>query len=492
MLKLNNILLKLSKTYSAVVYLLAFVFSFQTRLILSPGELSGGYSEYGTISLYPVDLVMLLLAFILTILLALKADKIILKKIRFRGKMTLIGFMFFFLISSAASIVFASDKWLALFRFGWLAEGAFLFSVIVFSNYKTLRLFFFLGLGFSIQAGIAVWQFAAQSDFALKWLGMALHKAEELGVSVIEVSNPGELPERWLRAYGGLPHPNILGAAMAGAGLFCLYFLLGRRSADRVGKYLPIGALTLFFIALLASFSRSAWIAFIFGFAFIFVAIMIGKNLSKRKIMLEITLVLGMVFFVFFSLYGDLVLTRIKGEGRLENLSISERIGSSKEAWTIIKSHPFLGVGIGNYVLAEFGLRNSNRPADGAAGDQSSAVNRQLSAGNFKAWDYQPVHNAFLLIWAESGILGLIAFIGFLASVAYCLFFAVFPRLAPRPAGSAGEDLTPERQQAVFGLAVIASLAIMMAFDHFWMSLHIGVLLSFLISALVLRLALES
>ncbi len=456
MLKLNIFSLKLTKITRSAMYLLAFLISFQTRLILRPGELAGGYFEYATTSLYAADIAVALLVLAIIALLAIKAGKNAFWNLKFKGRNTLLFFAGLFIFSSFISIFAANDKWLSLFRFGWFIEGVFLFLLIVFLNYNILKFFFFLGLGLFVQAGIAVWQFIAQSDFSLKWLGMALHKAEELGVSVIEISNPGELPERWLRAYGALPHPNILGAAMALAALFCLYFLLGRCPAGRIAKYAPIGALTVFFIALLASFSRSAWLGFTAGFAAIFCAVMIARNLPKRKVMLETTLILGLIFFAFFSLYSDLVLTRIKGKGRLEDRSISERVSSSKEAWEIIKSRPFFGVGEGNYALARM-----------------EKLEPELSKP--RVWDFEPVHNTFLLIWAEMGILGLTAFIGFLAACVYCLL----------------SYLRVEKNNAIFGLAIMAALAIMMNFDHFWMSLHFGVWLSFLVPALALRLSLE-
>jgi O-antigen ligase len=522
MLKLNIFRLKWTKISQFALYLLAFFVSFQTRLIITPGELAGEYFEYGTMSPYVAD-VLLFALFCLFIIYGFVAKNFqFFRQRRIRLGRTIFNFqlisnfkflisnlynknrvffalgvsLFLLILTSAISVVGAEDRMLAVYRLGWIFEGVFLFFLVVFLNYNTLRFFFFLGLGLSVQAGIAVWQFFSQSDFSSKWLGMALHKAEELGVSVIEVSNPGELPERWLRAYGALPHPNILGAVMAVAGLFCLYFLLsqcylvfspdkaleGKKGAPGIfSKQLPAIGLIFFFIALLASFSRSAWLGFIAGYAIIFIGAIFRKNLLARKVMLETTLILGLIFFAFFGLYGDLIAVRIKGEGRLENRSITERISSSKEAWEIIKLSPLIGVGVGNYSLAQL------------SSQRSEIRNQKLEIRNFYAWDFQPVHNAFLLIWAESGIFALSAFIVFLLSVV-CL-----------PAGEAGclsasarrgrdglSDYQADKNKVIAGMAIIVSLTIMMIFDHFWMSLHFGVLLSFLIPALTLRLALEN
>ena len=70
-----------------------------------------------------------------------------------------------------------------------------------------------------IQAFLGIWQFFTQSSFASKWLGMALHDASDLGTSVIQIIGSDGFWQRWLRAYGGLDHPNILGGLL-GIGVF--------------------------------------------------------------------------------------------------------------------------------------------------------------------------------------------------------------------------------------------------------------------------------
>ena len=73
-------------------------------------------------------------------------------------------------------------------------------------------------------------------------------------------------------------------------------------------------------------------------------------------------------------------------------LSISERI---------IADNPIIGVGTGQFIMT---------------------TERLFS--NLEIWQYQPVHNVFLLIWSEWGIVGLVLFILFL----WKLFHANVPR----------------------------------------------------------------
>jgi len=70
---------------------------------------------------------------------------------------------------------------------------------------------------------------------------------------------------------------------------------------------------------------------------------------------------------------------------RLEAKSNTERISSIQESSTIIKDHPLLGVGLGNYTHY-LRQQDSNQPA----------------------WSYQPVHNGYLLLFAELGFIGFI------------------------------------------------------------------------------------
>ena len=57
----------LEKIYSSGIYLLVFLLPLQTRWIVRPGVLNGGYFEYGTISVYGTDvlLIIILLVFII-------------------------------------------------------------------------------------------------------------------------------------------------------------------------------------------------------------------------------------------------------------------------------------------------------------------------------------------------------------------------------------------------------------------------------------------
>jgi O-antigen ligase len=87
-------------------------------------------------------------------------------------------------------------------------------------------------------------------------------------------------------------------------------------------------------------------------------------------------------------------------------------------------------------------------------------------------WQYQPVHNVFLLIWSELGIIGLVLFILFLWKV----FRAnnTVPRL---PADEAGG--TPVFKAILLGLTII------MFFDHYFWDIQQGQIILWMILGLV-------
>ena len=78
---------------------------------------------------------------------------------------------------------------------------------------------------------------------------------------------------------------------------------------------------------------------------------------------------------------------------------------------------------------------------------------------NIPARHYQPVHNVFLLIWAEIGIIGLLFFIGLLLCVI-------------NKKGS---------KNLIVSMPLLAAMIMIFLFDHWWWSLHFGVLFFWLV-----------
>lgn len=141
------------------------------------------------------------------------------------------------------------------------------------------------------------------------------------------------------------------------------------------------------------------------------------------------------------------LLTRLQGIEPLEVNSIQLRLTYTDQALTLILHNWFLGQGIGNYTLALY--------------QQISSV--------WPGYYYQPVHNIYLLVWAELGIVGALLF---WAMVFLAVWFAF-----RRP-------LTLERLTAFL---VLAALLVIGLFDHYTWTLWSGVMMFFMVIGMYIR-----
>ena len=513
----------LDKTIEYGLYLLVFLLPVQTRWIIKAGELHGGYWEYGTYSLYATDILLFIVLSLFIIgqitrsfchlaeFLAIEAERLPRQQHlppfnkQLHNSRIVWGFIGGLLLMSSISVFFAASNLLALYKFGWLILGLGLFWLVTSANYDRLKLIYALSAGALLSAGLAIWQFLTQSSFESKWLGLALHKASDLGSSVIEVVGPDGIGERWLRAYGGLDHPNILGGVMAVGILLILNLCLAGAPSEksparlaslklqRSERATPLlkGLVVVFSAALFFSFSRSAWLGLAAALALMTAQAVAGRNLKAQKSLAEIILIMGFLFFILFSQYENLLAARVSGQGRLEGKSVAERIISYQDSWQLIKKNRLFGVGLGNYTLA----LNRVRPGE-------------------KSYFFQPVHNVFILAWSEIGIIGFLFFIALLFAIARSLF-----RHPPTGGGGRvtrqsdylssrraerGEiynswlarlpsiiDFSPAARNDGKGevahndSAILITLVVIMCLDHWLWSLHFGVLFFWLMMGLM-------
>ncbi|MGE5425688.1 MAG: O-antigen ligase family protein [Bacillota bacterium] len=232
------------------------------------------------------------------------------------------------------------------------------------------------------QAAIGIWQFVTQLSFSSTLLGIAYHNAGNLGTAVIEVSDG-----RWLRAYGASSHPNAFGGLMAIGAIGILYLFIREKKAVR--RLLAGSVFLLFFAGAIVSFSRAAWLAL-----FCATAVLIWEN---RRVLLERWKGFAVLFVfsllvaagLFFS-YQPLFLVRTQAQGRLEEMSFSDRREYDARGWHDFLRDPLSGTGLAASTLAD-------RQRDEAAGK------------NLPVWSYQPAHDYWLLAGTEAGIFFLLA-----------------------------------------------------------------------------------
>jgi hypothetical protein len=420
---------KYLKTIIKVIfYLFLFLVPWQTRLFLVFDSVKGAYSEFGSISLYAVDFLVIGILLLAGYKTLSDQKKIANMKISLLWSV-LIAFDLIFLFS-----IFRAENWgVAVYKYLLFLLGLGLFFIIRNYSYygiKKIKIFYALISGLALQAVLGIYQFLTQSTFACKYLGLAEHLPYGLsGESVLENASG-----RWLRAYGGLDHPNIFGALMALAVIITIYLLVSKKVAQKWDN-LNIALLFVFMLALFFSFSRGAWLGLVAGLLVWGLVAYRTKVFNLKLEFLRKPLFWGalILLFLFFIEYGNLISTRVAGGDRLEIRSLSERTSYYDDAGIILKNDWLTGVGAGNYVTKLEEIKTTQ-----------------------PFWYYQPIHNTFVLIWAELGVVGLILFLFFLG--------ILLGRL-PLKLKSSG-----------FNLGLFAALLVVMLLEHWLFSLHFGIL----------------
>lgn len=411
-------MLRVKKIIEYGLYLYVFLLPLQTRWIIRQGEISGYQYEFSTLSLYATDILLVLL-------IAAAA----LKKLgnKEEKNVSMIWIIAGIELFSFISIFLAQDKMIALQGYLRLLLGIGLLWLIAGLEFNRKKLIDIFILSSLFQAVFGVWQFLVQHSFACSLIGVASHLPQDKGASVVMAENG----ERWLRAYGGLDHPNIFGGLMA-ISLVLLVIQSFDYQSKPIRRFYYLGAIILS-SGLFFSFSRAAWLAFALSFA------LTAYNAYKKKILfLNRNMYIASAFplIILAALYFNLVAVRSTGQTYTEKKSTNDRVELLKISKEVIKDNWMFGVGIGNY---------------------GSAVMKEHN--NFQYNLYQPVHNTLLLVLSEIGIIGMSLIISLLI---YIVWLA--------------QKIGDERYNPVI-LAIFS----LFLFDHWLWSIHFGIIFFWLI-----------
>lgn len=388
----------------------------QTRYIISSGQLENNYWEYGTIALYAIDIIVGAL-----FLLSLRYFK----KLKIETWLIIIFAILLLIINLSISL----NKQISLWHSLWIIEAFVIILMIKRSSIRTTTLSLIFAISAAMSSFLGIWQFLSQTSPASKWFGLAEHQSNALGTSVIEAVAPDGVIERWLRSYGSLDHPNIFGGLMS-LSIIVLIWANLKKTDNRLYRIVSLLTTVILGAGLISSFSRGAWLSLIIGLIVLFLAQ--EKTWQAIKKSFDFILCLIVVSVLFLIPFYYLFIPRLSNDSRLENTSIIERVSGYKESLEIIKENFWLGSGLGNYGLA---LHNQ--------------IPKKL------VWFYQPVHNVFVLYFEELGVLGAVFFV-----------FIIYSYIKNTP---------KEKRSLAFSLAI--ALIIIGIFDHWPMSLHPGIII---------------
>lgn len=315
----------------------------------------------------------------------------------------------------ANSLFVAQNQGAAFYKFLKTFEYFLLFFYI-YSNRRFIfnrRIFYnILSLAVLYSSAIALAQFIFQKSLEgiFWWLGERTFNASTPGIATVFINN-----QEILRPYGTFSHPNSLAGFLLVSLLLILPFdTLLKKTALAAGM-----------LIILLSFSRGAWAAI---------------------------LVLSLIFFVckklrpsyliggIFSLFALLTVIPLWFASNLLFFGddIVRRVELARAGFNMILHSPFFGVGLNNFV----------------------PVLPKFAASPAVSWWLQPVHNIFLLLISEIGIIG------------FGLLFYLTARL-----------IAPIFTQNKKRFLLLAAILFTGSIDHYWLTLEQNLLLTTVIFA---------
>ncbi|HCC23864.1 TPA: hypothetical protein DF272_06850 [Candidatus Falkowbacteria bacterium] len=419
----------MKKIINYLILAIVFFLPWQTRWIYQANEVNGQFSEHTSLYIYGTEILIGILLGLAIIQLILTLGR---KKIRpvktFKFNVIILVAMAIF---AALTIWYGVNYAISLQKIVWLILGAAMAGVIVMTRIKSELIMKAFLAATTIQAGYALHQFFTQYIQPSKWFGVAEQYPKLLGTPVIEING-----ERIMRAFGSLPHPNILGGFLCIGIIFAVAILAKEKQANR--RTLLLIMLAMNSLALFMSASRSAILALVIGLGIYY--LFSAKKLVGLRPSLNRALMIIFLLAIFFSTANhNFSLARFDGGNRLEQQSVNDRVTQYQEAGQVIRANWLTGVGPGNYVAA---LINSTPTKN--------------------IWDYQLIHNIYGLLITEFGFL--------LIPIGVLMYLLV------KNLGLGWRKLDNEYALAL-RIALI-QLAVIGLFDHYPYSLYVGIMLA--------------
>lgn len=426
---------------TAGLAIIAFLLPWQARWMYGEVSIEGTHTEFAVMSLYAIEVLIVLLAVVAVGAMIRRAPGM---TVRPEYQPTLRATAIVLIVAIAAT-AFVDHQSFSLSMCTHLVIAAVFATLCLIDRVRLPVVLSGFVAGMFIPTMVGLVQVFAGGSPASSWFGIAARDAAQLGDAVFTIDG-----QRVLRSYGTFSHPNIFGGYL-GVALFALWHLVSRmRTKWSHQRYVGIGAFgTIFLLAsLVLTGSRSAMLGVGIGL----LVVMMLRLIRKPKLARAAGAAIGLLAiggtligsFVFADVAAD-----IRGGGVNEERSLSERVALYKDFIPLITTmNPYIGEGVGAYVLASASLQPGK-----------------------DVYDYQPVHNAWALMFAEIGILGMVAFGALLYSIG-----RVHIKKIPHPAA-----LT-----AVGTMSVLLTISV---FDHYLWSSWAGLVLAGFVACISLRLA---
>jgi|AntAceMinimDraft_4_1070372.scaffolds.fasta_scaffold14855_2 O-antigen ligase len=369
---------KLKKYLEYLIYFYILILPWQTILIFKENFIFDYKNQYATLGIYFSEIILWIIFFCFFIFYIYNLKQKVKINFKWNRERIFILSLFIFLIYIFSSIFWSIDKEIALNKSLYFLEAGLFFIILLSQIFDYRKFLKVIVLSSVFPCLLGIYSFLTQNFLVNKFLGLNKYTASISGASIITGDGIG----RWLRAYGSFSHPNFFAG-------FLIITILANIFLFRFVK----NKLVWFFIfclqimSLFFTFSRSAWLSFFFIIIFLFFCFKKEDKtfFNKNKLYISTSIIL----IIFLSIiYNPIIKNRFSNNSYAEIKSSSERVDLNNESLEIISANLFFGVGVGNYTMASYNL-NQNK----------------------NLWEYQPVHNIFLLFLAETGLFGLILFL---------------------------------------------------------------------------------
>jgi O-antigen ligase len=273
---------------------------------------------------------------------------------------------------TAVSVAVAQDVTLSLFEVALLLEACLVY-LYVANKVRTRQ-----DVMFVISLLLIGCLLVSLANIVLEFTGMP----STIWGAPTQIQIEAEPGQRFMRVGGTVGSPNFAAAYLSillASAASILFADLGRKL-----KWLAIAVLGLGGVALIFTFSRGGWLAT--ALAVTLICLLCWR---RRGFSLKTPIVLILILGILWLPFQSVISARLLGD---DGGSAESRIPLMKLAFRIIEDNPVLGVGANNFTVV---------------------MDRYLTSDFREGWRFA-VHNKYLLVLAETGILGLLAFLAFL------------------------------------------------------------------------------
>ena len=334
-------------------------------------------------------------------------EKWLKKEWKNKTKILNLGLVLAFLV---LNIIFSSRPLVSFYRF--LRLGEFFFLVFFLKRFQFSLWPQALLLGNLVSSFLAWGQVFKGGSLGgiFWWLGERSFNLATPGIALAQIGD-----HLLLRPYATFSHPNSL----AGFLLVSLLLLWGARESFKNKGFFKL-ALLFLGLTLFLTFSFAAYL----GAGLALIIFLWQKWRQKSGLLPKIGVGAMLLLYIIAILFS------VKA-GLVEQKSLNERLVLAQNALVLIKKRPLLGVGLGNFIPAQ--------------AETLPFVRQDVNL-------LQPVHNIYLLIASETGLIGLLVFI----TMAVKIFL-----------GGCNTPLR-HRADAIRPYILILFLGL---FDHYWLTL---------------------